>query len=254
MTPHAALADGRLADAVALQSAIVADGPDDPAARLFLVELLAVAGRFREAWDHLRRITSDDPGWPASRRRFARLVRAAARREAGRRPTFLADPPPHAARRRRALRAEPAAAVRLIDRADAATPHLFGHVDGREFDGLRDADDRFASVLEAVVGREYVWVPWEHLRRITLAPVEHILDRAFRPARLRLADYSEVPAHLPMVYPGSAGDDAFALGLDTDHPDPAGGPVRCVGGKLLLLRDEELPLAEVRQIDVVGWA
>ncbi|QJW95724.1 hypothetical protein FTUN_3278 [Frigoriglobus tundricola] len=36
-----------------------------------------------------------------------------------------------------------------------------GFINGREFEGLRDADDRFGSVLEAFRGGEYLWVPWE---------------------------------------------------------------------------------------------
>jgi type VI secretion system protein ImpE len=248
-----AFRDGRLTDALALQEAVARDRPADPAARLFLVELLTLAGRFRDAWDELDRVASDDPDWPAASRDFRRIIRCGWRREHSARPVLPADPPRHAARRWKAWRAlardDAEAAAEWTDRADAVTPHLLGHIDGREFDGLRDADDRFASVLEVFAGRDYVWVPWEHVRRLVVHPEKHPLDRAYRPARLRLADGPERDVLLPLVYPGSfSHGDGFALGLDTDRVGD--GPVRCVGGKELLTGDEELPLGECRQIEI----
>jgi type VI secretion system protein ImpE len=257
MTPHEAFAEGRLAEAVTLQEAAVADWPDDPAARLLLVELLAFAGRFDEARTHLAIIDSDDSDWPAYARSVRRLLRAARRRSFGsRRPAILPEPAPRHAKRRwlaiRALRdGRPEDAVRYTDRADAVTPEVSGFIDGREFNALRDADDRFASVLEAVVGGDSAWFPWEAIRRVTLAPAESYLDRFLRPATVRLAGGPELAVHLPLVYPGShEAEGAFATGLETDYVCPDGGPTRCVGGKLLLADEDEVPLAECRMIEV----
>lgn len=257
MTPQSALADGRLPDALALQEAAVAAQPSD-AAWLFLFELYLAANRFADAWATLARIASADPAWPRARRWYRRLVRAAHRRHQGRRPVFALDVPRHARCRWRAVAAlranQPAAAVAWVDRADRASPNLLGHVDGREFDGLRDADDRFASVLEAFVGGEYVWLPFEQLSRVTLAPATRLLDRLYRPARVRFSDHEACAAVLPLVYPRSDAADAFLLGAETDHVNPDGGPVRCVGGKLMLTGEEELSLGDVRQLDLKAWA
>lgn len=257
MSATDALREGRLGDALALQDAVVRDCPNDPAARLFLVELLTLAGRYKEAWQHLSIITSDDPGWPAARRSFRRLLRCEWRRERAAKPVFLTDPPAHARARWRLCRAlawgDLDAATAWADRADAASPHLQGHIDGREFDGLRDADDRFASVLELFAGQDYAWVPWEHVRRLTLHPAQHVLDRAFRPAQLRLVDGPELEVLVPLLYPGShAADDAFALGLESDRADTGDGLIRGIGGKLLLTGEEEILLGACRQIDVRG--
>ncbi len=257
MTPQTALAEGRLADALELQLAAVAERPYDPAARLFLVELQLLANRFREAWASLNAIESPDPAWPKSRQWYRRLVRAANDRHGGRPAEFIAEVPRHAASRRRAIRAirrnEPAVALQWIDRADHRSPHLLGHVDGREFDGLRDADDRFASVLEAFVGAAYVWLPFEQMRRMTVPAAKGIVDNAYRPARIRLTDGAEFSAVLPLVYPGSL-EDVHLLGMESDHVNPDGGPVRCVGAKVLLLGEEELSLCEICQLDVKAWA
>lgn len=258
MTPQQALADGRLTDALALQEVAAANRPADAAALLFLFELQLLANHFRRAWATLNAIPSADPAWPKARRWYRQLARCAHARSRGRRPSFVAEVPRHARQRWKAVRAiqqdQPATALERIDRADHRTPHLLGHVDGREFDGLRDADDRFASVLEAFVGGEYVWLPFEQLRRVTIPTAMRILDSAYRPARIRLSDGEEFNAVLPLIYPQSDLDDAFLLGTETDHVNPDGGPVRCVGAKLLLIGEEELPLGDVRQLDVKAWA
>ena len=257
MTPHEAFAEGRLAEAVVLQEAVVAARPDDAAARLFLVELLAFAGRLDDAETNLTAIRSDDPAWPASARGFRRLFGAERQRSVTvRRPAVLPAPAPAHARRRwmavkRLRDADPADAVRWADGADVASPDLEGFLDGHEFDSLRDADGRFASVLEAFVGGRWVWFPWEAVRRVKLELPKYALDRLYRPAGVWLKDGTEHRVHLPLVYPGSPeADGVFAAGLETDRVCPDDGPIRCVGGKLLMAGDAEVPLAECRMIEI----
>ncbi|HEY3790100.1 MAG TPA: tetratricopeptide repeat protein, partial [Urbifossiella sp.] len=157
MTPSEDFAEGRLAEAVALQETILRERPADGAARFLLVELLAFTGRFDEARSHLSMIESDDPAWPDSARMIRQLFRAERRRSQSiRRPTILPEPIPRHAKARwlavRLLRdGDPKAALRWIDRAETYSPELRGFIDGREFESLRDADDRFASILEAFV-------------------------------------------------------------------------------------------------------
>jgi type VI secretion system protein ImpE len=258
MTPQDALSAGRLADAVALQESTVRDRPDEPAARLFLFELYTLAGRLTDARDQLKAILSHDPNWPASRSGFQRLLRSEHCRRRSKKPVFLADPPVHAQRRWKAVRAlregDTDTAATWIDRADAVSPcpYLTGHVDGREFEGLRDTDDRFASVLEVYLGGEYTWVPLEHVQRLTLDPPVAVLDAAVRPAHLALVGRSELRVLVPLVYPCSeeAGDE-FALGREVDWPEAPGGLACGVGARVMMVGDEELPLGECRQIDIL---
>ncbi len=258
MTVHEALADGRLTDAIAYQEAAVAVTPTDPATRRLLVDLLAFAGRLDEASLHLSSIQSDEPDWPEVERNLQRLFRAERRRsEDNRPPQIRPEPAPkHASRRWLAMKAirkaRPDDAIRCIDAADMVSPEIRGFLDGQEFAGLRDADDRFGSVLEAFLGGEYLWFAWELLRKVTIAPAAVLLDQLYRPAVVTLKVGTAIAVHLPMVYPRSHSvDDAFALGTETDHICPDGGPTRCVGGKMLLIGDEaEIPLAECRMIEV----
>lgn len=258
MTPHDALAEGRLDDAVVLQQAAVAADPDDPAARRLLVDLLAFAGRLDDALGHLAAIHTDAPEWPDAERNLHRLFRAERLRSVERRkPQIRPEPPPkHATRRWLAAKAtrtaRPDDAVRCIDAADAVSPEIRGFLDGQEFEGLRDADDRFGSVLEVFLGGEYFWWGWEGLRKVELESPAVLLDQLYRPATLTFRNGTAVAIHLPLVYPGShRADGVFALGTETDHVCPDGGPTRCVGGKMLLVGDgAEVRLAECRMIEV----
>lgn len=248
-----ALADGDLAAALALQRELVADAPT-PAAQLLLAELLLLGGELRPAWEQLRQIDSEHPDWPASRRQFAATIRGELRRRHLRRTRLNPTASPHFRARWAALKAMSRGDFRLaltaVDRADRAAPEVAGHVDGREFGALRDADDVFASVLEVFLDGEYVWVPWADLKRLRLDAVRGVLDQAYRPAQLTWHDGATRTGVVPLTYVGShAADGAFALGLDTDFATPDGGPVRGVGAKVLLMDDADVPMGDCRQWD-----
>lgn len=255
MTATDALADGRLTDALALQREAVARHPNDAAARLYLFELLTTADRLADARRELFGIPSAAPTWPAARLGFRRMLTAARHRTRLRKPAVLAPPPRHMKYRWRAIQAARAGdplAADLADRSDVRLPEVSGFVDGREFTGLRDADDRFAGVFELLVGRRWVWVPVEAVRTLTLKEPAGALDLAYRPGLLRLADGREFAVTVPLVYPASAdhGDD-FALGQTVDWAE-AGGLTIGLGAKVLTAGDEEVALGECRMLEIRG--
>jgi len=256
MSVRQALADGELADALRLQTLAVAADPT-PRQRLQLAELQIVAGELRAAWDTVAAIGSDDPAWPASRRGWRDLIRAVRRRELRRRSLHPlgVELPPHARHRLRlaALLADGRArlASRYADAAEEASPELRGHVDGQEFAGLRDLDDRFASLLEVFFGKAYAVIPLERLDRIRLLPVVGVADTIYRPAELRDTAGGVWPCVLPLTYPDSHKlDGAAALGYETDCVENDSAVVTAIGGRVWYFGDNEGPLAECRQIDI----
>lgn len=250
-----ALSEGRLTDAVREQTLMVADDPT-PSARLFLFELLVLADQLADARSQLDAISSDDPNWPASRQRFRHLLRAIRRRNhLRRRPEFLFEPPAHATRRWNAARAVEASApdrgVKWVDRADDVTPEVRGFIDGREFCGLRDGDERFASVLEVFVGGRYCWMPFEQVRAVVLSDAIGVIEVVYRPAELRLTDGRAFTITLPLVYPLSAeSGDEFALGEAVDWSTENVGPVCAFGAKVYFAGEEEIALSQVRMIEI----
>jgi type VI secretion system protein ImpE len=185
------------------------------------------------------------------------LLRAEWRRiEKGRWPFIMAKPvPQHGLCRWRTHCAvksgDPALAVRWADRAEANSPIVRGFVNGQEFTGLRDVDDRFASGLEAFAGGDYLWFPWESLRRIDLQPASATRDHWVRPAELHLRDGSRTAVGLPLIYPGSTNaDGVFATGQETDYISPDSGVLCAIGGKQLLVGDDEVPLRDVQMLEL----
>ena len=255
---RAALDEGRLGDALSLQRIAVENQSHDSPARLFLFELLVLAGETSDAIRQLKLVESESPNWPASKKSFRQILRADARRSPRlRRPEFLADPPRHLRCRWNAAlchnRGQTEEATHWLDRADALAPEIAGFVDGREFTGLRDSDDRFAALFEVFLSRQYVWIPFVDMRSLRLEKAEHLLDLAFRKARLKLTDGTSHMVTLPLLYPGSSreGDD-LALGELVDWTSDGSGVICGLGARVLTFGDEELDLGSCTMVELRG--
>jgi type VI secretion system protein ImpE len=258
VTPQAILAGGGLKYVLAERQAATASTSSDNQTQVLLVELLAAMGRYEEAIQQLQYIPCETTQWPELERELYRVLLASRRRsEDFVKPRMMPEPAPlHAQHRWSIIKAirqgRPKRAVRASDAAEVLSPVMRGFVNGREFEGLRDADDRFASVLEVFLGGEYYWFAWEAIRKLTLQNPIRLLDYLIRPAMITMTSGAEYRVHLPLVYPASQfAEDEFALGLETDFLCPDGGPMRCVGGKLLMIGDDtEFPLAECRMLEL----
>ena len=224
MTPAELLAEGRLADALA-----AAATPADPAGHVFLCELLAFAGD-PAVRDRVAALPGVDPRLADYTAGWLDLLDADdARRRvlAGRgRPAFLLDPPPDVIRRLRCLKrlAEGRGddALDALDAAERRTDYPAGHVDGREFETWRDADDILASVVEVVADGRYAWLSVSQISRLRLAPTAVPRDRLYRPARVRLADGSEHDVYLFGVYAEETADEVLRVGAGTDFVERRG--------------------------------
>jgi len=258
MTAREALELGHLEQAVSLQRATLSDHPGQSKEALLLFELLFLAGQLQEAHEVLLEIDPHHEDWKATQQQWLNLLSAERRRTPRLlRPTFLMDPPIHAKRRWNAInaaqRGNTTRALQCCDASDSTTPEVRGLLDGREFLGIRDSDDRFASVLEVLIDRDYAWIPFEQLRVVRLHPAEGVLDMAFRRATMDLIDGSSHRIHLPLRSPDSAAaGDEFALAQAVDWESVIDGFVLAVGAKVLNVGEEEVVLGECRMIEIRG--
>ena len=249
---------GKLNDAIEAQLQAVRAAPLDSGRRTFLFELLAFAGHWDRADQQLAVMAQEnvEKGWGASV--FQNLVTAERARQkvfAGQaRPDVFLDPPQYIIERWQALeqlaQGQHAAAAALIQQSNAAAPVVTGTLNDQPVSGLRDADELLAPVLEVMLIRDYVWVPWSQVRELEVESPKHPRDLLWTPARLILSDGEERRAYLPALYPNSskAADDNLKLGRITDWlvPDDE-GPVRGVGQHLLVADDKDFGLLEVRK-------
>jgi type VI secretion system protein ImpE len=260
MSAREHFAAGRLAAAIDAQLQEVRSAPLDAGRRTFLFELLAFAGELDRAGQQLAVLCQEtaERGWGATI--YQNLLAAEQVRRkvfAGQaRPEVFIDPPPFIATRWEAVEhlsrgtsEATAAGLAKLQTSDTAAPVVRGVLNDQPVEGLRDADDLLAPILEVMVLRDYVWVPWSQVRELEIESPAHPRDLIWAPARLVLTDGEQRNAYLPALYPGThaAKDETLKLGRLTDWLVPEGdGPVRGVGQHLLVAGEADLGLLEAR--------
>jgi type VI secretion system protein ImpE len=251
---------GDLSGAIGALTQDVKAAPTDARRRTFLFELYCFAGDLDRADRQLDVIAHQDAMAEAAVQVYRNVLHAERTRRrvlgTGLAPEFLRDPPEdvrlHVEAAARLGGGEIAAAAALLARAEAARPALRGTVDGRTFEDLRDCDDLLAPVLELIVLRDYVWLPFAQLRELELAPPERPRDLLWAPVRLVLDDGTRHRGYVPALYGGSHEhpDDRVKLGRMTDWVADGAGPTRGRGQRLLLVGDDDLPLLELRRLEL----
>lgn len=251
---------GRLQDALAAQLQAVKANPGDRNQRLFLFELAAFAGDLDRARKQLDLLVYDTPELQQAVQLYANaLASEQARRDAlrgARSPEFFIEPPDHVRKRVTALEAmkknDTATSATLLAEVSAEDPVIQGTVNGKSFDGIRDEDELFGPILEVFSQGRYFWVPFDQIDTLRIKKPDTPREVLWMSAQLTLRDGPSGDVFLPGIYAFTHehADEVLQLGRATDWSDPATGPVRGIGGKLLIVGDEPMPLINVRELDV----
>ena len=255
MTPIELFHEARLNEALESQRAVVAARPDDMAERLLWCELLAFTGDRDAVRRELAELRDVPPDVRAYCDEWRSLLTADEARHRGERPAFLSDLLRHVFERLRGLdclrAGREAEALDLLDEADGAAGYVEGHVDGRPFEGWKDADDLLGPVLEVFQGDRYVWLPMDQVRKLRLDEGDQLRDLLYRPATVWLRDASEWDVLIPGLYVGTAGhpEEGIRTGAGVDWVE-RDGVMRGLGGRTFLFGEEELSLCEFRQVEI----
>jgi type VI secretion system protein ImpE len=255
---------GDLAGALSAQAAAVKASPADVEARSLLFALLGFAGQWDRAGTHLRAMAAADAEMERSAHFFRGLLTAEVHRqgvfEGEASPVMPPEAPAHLEHRLSALQAwrwgDATAAAEHLVGALAAQPELTGTVNGQAFVGWRDQDDLLGSVCEVFAGGRYLWLPWEWIRSLDVAPPVRLPDLLWASARLLHRDGEEMSVHLPAMYAGSHtwSDPELQLGRRTAWIGDA-DLQRGQGLRLLAWADgagevHELPLLDLRTLEL----
>ena len=223
--------NGQLSDAIASLSAELRTNPTDVSRRTFLFELLCFAGAYDRAEKQLDVLRD-----------------ASHEAEMG---TLLYRSAIAAERRRSTMFAEgsfPTAAAQPVP--------VSGTLNGRRFSTLVDADPRIGPRLELFVAGQYMWLPMQHVASVKIGEPRRLRDLMWMQAHVvpspQLAgmELGEVlmPALTPLAWQHQ--DEAVRLGRVSDWVRLDSGAEVPAGQKLLIMDDEEIPILEVRDLQI----
>jgi type VI secretion system protein ImpE len=232
MTPRQLLDSGKLKDALQALTAEVRDNPADTTRRTFLFELLCFAGELERAEKHLAVLSEANQSASLG----TLLYRTALHAERTRIDMFEKKKYPSGSEE------------------DAQHKPRSGTLNGTAFQTFVDADDRIGPRLEVFAAGSYLWIPFEHIESVEIAPPRRLRDLLWSPAIVRTGpafrDRELGELFLPVLYPFSwkHADDAVRLGRATVWENDESGEVIPFGQKLFLADDKEVSLLEIRSL------
>ncbi|MFO0915401.1 MAG: type VI secretion system accessory protein TagJ [Pirellulales bacterium] len=255
--------DGKLPEAIEACQQRLRQQPDDATHRTFLFELLAFAGLWDRAQRQLQFLEQHQPGSEWAAQVYQNLLVAEQLREQWARtgqtlPGFLLDPPDYLHRQCDAVRAfgqgDGQRAAELLAEVTERRPIVQGRFGGEPFQEVRDCDDLLAPVLELMILRDYVWLPWEQIRELEVSRPERPRDLIWAPVRVELIDGSQRRGYTPTRYPLSytSDDIQVKLGRMTDWNEQPGGIVTGLGLKTILLGDRDATVLELERVEFVA--
>ena len=222
---------GRLEEAVEVLGAELRHDPADAQRRIFLFELLCFAGNYQRAEKQLDVLAQKG----AEAAMGTLLYRSALHAEQTRQEMFLDGSYP----------------------GGPAPATVSGTLNGIPFHSLTDGDARIGARLEIFAAGQYTWIPLEQIASVRIAPPKRLRDLLWAPAVVRTSsdfrgvELGEVlvPALAPLSW--SHEEDAVRLGRRTEWQTIGPDTQAPIGQKLFLVDDQEFPLLELRELDIV---
>ncbi len=232
MTPKQLYQAGKLNEAIAAVGAELRDNPTDTQRRTFLFELLCFAGDYDRAEKHLNLLAEQSPQAKLGAvLYFSTLHAERLRADMFRKKEF---PTSSAAEEEEDIK---------------------GTLNGKPFESIEDSDPRIGQRLEVFAAGAYLWIPFKHIVSIETETPKRVRDLLWIPALVRTGpafkDKELGEVLIPVLNPLSfeESDDNVKLGRLTDWRKKDGDDVP-VGQKSFLVDGEDIPILEVRKIEL----
>lgn len=254
--------DGKLAEAIEAQTAIVRDKPNDPDARALLAELHIVVGNYDKADRQLDALSTQHTKLGVAVALSRQLLRAAMARqevfEKGRAPDVVTEPGTFVEAALRALlelrEGHDKEAAAILAEADEKRVRAAGRLgeSGPAFEDFRDVDDLCAGFVEVMTSTgKYFWVPTERIDVMEFDKPARPRDIVWRQCKMEVRGGPEGVVYVPSTYPTlpSEGDiDSFRLGRATEWTGGDGSPTRGIGLRLFLVGDDGMSIDELQTV------
>lgn len=268
MSPEDLLREGETDQALIELKKIIQKNPAEPKHRIFLFQLLSVFGKWESALHQLQILGELD----ASALGLAALYSSAVRCEQlrsqvfsqGVKPTIFGEPQRWLALMCHAIEldahSQHAQAAKLRHEALELAPASSGEILTRDqkhcrFQWLCDADRRFGPVIEAIIQGKFYLVPMERIQNITFEPPTDLRDLIWSKAVFTWINGGQLPALIPVRYPGSetsldskvqlAATTLWATGATVESNDPS---QIGLGQRLYATDQEDIPILQIQRI------
>jgi type VI secretion system protein ImpE len=233
---------------------VVRRDPSDVPTRLFLWQLLAVAGEWAKAKSQLATLAQLSPEAQMLSVVYGQALDAEATREAvfaGRARALIHGGSEWAGGVAEALMIQAAGDAAWADDLRAAAfdlaPDTPGTIDGASVDWIADADPRFGPTIEAIVGGQYGLLPFDAVEKLSSEGPKDLRDLVWYPVELTLKAGPRIAALLPARYPGTSGDPAERAARATGWDDDGHG----TGQRLWTASDgDDRGLLSIRAIEL----
>ena len=225
---------GKVRDAERTLSSFLRENPADTTQRTFLFELLCFSGQYDRAEKQLSVLAQGS----REAEMGAVLYYSALHGERTRHSMFQKEEFPHTA-------------------ASQSPP---GKLNGKPFVSISDADATIGARLEIYAAGAYLWIPFEHIASVQIAPPQALRDTLWTPALVltgpsfKGTDIGQVL--IPAIYPFSwkSDDESVWLGRATEWVADDEGHEFPVGQKTFIVDGEEVPLLEIRSLEFTSDA
>ena len=225
---------GKVREAEKALSAFLRDNPADIKQRTFLFEILCFSGQYDRAEKQLSVLAKGSHEAEMG----AVLYYSALHGEKTRNSMFQKEEFP----------------------LESPKPSPSGKLNGKPFTSIADADSAIGPRLEMYAAGAYLWIPFEHIASVQIAPPQVLRDTLWTPAfvltgpSFKGTDTGQVI--IPAVYPFSfkSDDESIWLGRTTEWVADDEGREFPVGQKVFIVDGEEVPLLEIRSLEFTSDA
>jgi len=252
---------GKLSAAIDQLNQEVRAAPTNAQKRIFLFELLCFYGDLERAERQLDALVQvlGDAKSEIGVQAYRNVLEAEKHRQKffkqGGRPKFLVEAPLYADLHLQALQelrnGHPAESLVLLNQSERVRSQVHGRIGAAAFQNFRDADDLIAPFLEIIVGSDYGWLPFEHIKRIQMDAPKKLRDLMWIEAKIELHQGALGEVFLPVLYVASYEEpnESIKLGRLTEWKAKAEDLLIGVGQKTFLADDQEQPILGIREIE-----
>lgn len=236
MDAHQLFKAGRLGDAIASLEHSIRNDPTDQRSQTFLFELLCFAGDFDRAEHQLNTLVD---GHRKESVLGTRLYKSVVHAEKTRQKMFAARNFPSA----------------ILDNL-GSEPAIAGKLNGKEFSSISDSDPRIGNRLEIFVAGDYLWISYADIASVHVTAPRRLRDLLWIPAHITTGasfDSRElgevmIPSMAPLSWQHP--DEEVRLGRVSDWCEDEAGDVAPYGLKTILVDHEEIPVVEIRELEI----